>query len=186
MTVSRKEFFKKACISGACLCGFSQIALLANNNKLTNKSQTPDTVNKLMQDWLSNLLSGLGEHADKENVRDTIKKCAIVHYSNLNMDELLSAYIGNLDKFINFIEEKWGWKISWDKLTKTIIADENKNYCVCPIVSGINKKFPALCYCSEGFAEKMFSAIAKKPVSASVISSIQRGDKSCKYQIVLS
>lgn len=186
MPLSRKDFFKKACISGACLCGFSNLASLATTRGENNESPAPQVNTKLMQDWLSNLLSSMAEQSNSENVRSILKQCAIAHYNNLNMDDLLANYTGHMDKFINFIEEKWGWKITYNKLTKTILANENKNFCVCPIISGMNKKFPALCYCSEGFAEKMFSRIAGNPVSATVISSIQRGDKSCQYQINLS
>lgn len=103
------------------------------------------------------------------------------------MDDMLTDYEGKLERFIDFIEEKWGWKIEYNQVTKTLIADENKNYCVCPMVSKVKEtKLPALCYCSEGFAEKMFSKVVGQPVTANVISSIQRGDKSCKYKITFS
>ncbi|HEY4786610.1 MAG TPA: hypothetical protein VIH57_11195, partial [Bacteroidales bacterium] len=70
---------------------------------------------------------------------------------------------------------------------KTLIADENKNYCVCPI-SQIRKdvSISAMCYCSEGFAEKMFSVVAGVPAKARVVSSIRRGDERCKYKIIFS
>ncbi len=45
--------------------------------------------------------------------------------------------------------------------------------------------FLHLCNCSEGFAERMFSYILNRPVRATVIASILRGDKSCKYEIFL-
>lgn len=40
-----------------------------------------------------------------------------------------------------------------------------------------------LCYCSEGFAELMFSKVVGHPVKAEVIRSIHRGAASCAYQI---
>jgi predicted hydrocarbon binding protein len=64
------------------------------------------------------------------------------------------------------------------------IADENKTKCVCPMVNkekGVRSSI--LCYCSEGFAEKMFSTVVGHPVKAKVISSIHRGNNRCKYQI---
>lgn len=42
-----------------------------------------------------------------------------------------------------------------------------------------------LCDCSEGFTEKMFSAVVGKPVKAEVVASIQRGAESCRYRITL-
>jgi hypothetical protein len=64
-----------------------------------------------------------------------------------------------------------------------ILADENKPSCVCPLLKDAERLFPGLCYCSEGFAELMFSAVFKYPVRASVVSSIQRGDSHCVYKI---
>ena len=62
--------------------------------------------------------------------------------------------------------------------------DENKDFCVCPLCQA-QKMPPLLCNCSEGFAERMFSNILNRPVRATVIASILRGDKSCKYEIFL-
>jgi hypothetical protein len=100
------------------------------------------------------------------------------------MVEFLKPYNNNLEGFIGFIEKEWGWKMTYDKSTQIIIADENKNNCVCPMINHKTGIKPgALCYCSEGFSELMFTNVIGKPVTASVISSIHRGDKSCKYKI---
>lgn len=187
MTVSRKEFIQKACIAGACMCGFGSIALakeISNNDTPSNTQQESAPI--LQQEWIATLLNNISSELNPEEVRKIVKLNATVHYKNLKMDEMLSKYIGDIDGFISFISEKWGWKVEYNKETKTIIADENKSYCVCPMVNqndGIKSK--AICYCSEGFAEKMFSTVACIPASAIVISSVIRGDKSCKYKITL-
>lgn len=178
--MDRKNFFKKACIGGVCFCGFSNIAGLASNDT----SSIQDNNKQLNQDWLSNLLTNLNEDLDQEVVRAIVKKSSMVHYNNLNMNTLLADYIGDLEKFNKYIESTWGWKIDYNTSTKVLIADENKNYCVCPIVEhnkGLNTS--AICYCSEGFAEKMFSVVTGSPVKAKVISSVRKGDKSCIYSI---
>ena len=181
--MNRKDFFKKACLTGACMCGFSSIAL-SNKKNSVQSEVTQDGNLILIQTWISNLLSNLNEELDEEGKRSVLKNCSVVHYENLKMDDVLSPFVGNLEKFIGFLEEKWGWKIDYNKETKTLIANENKNYCVCPIINnkdGVNNF--SLCYCSEGFAEKMFSVVKGVPASATVISSIQRGDKKCIYKI---
>ncbi len=185
MSISRKDFIKKVCASGVCLCGFSSIMQAAKDNNNSNtETINQNEGNQLIQEWISNVLSNLDIEIDKELIRAVLKKSSIVHYNNLKMDEMLSSYIGDLDKFISFIEEKWKWKIDYNKTTKILIADENKNYCVSPI-SNYKKEInsSAMCFCSEGFAEKMFSTVAGVPVSTEVISSIRRGDDSCKYKI---
>lgn len=183
MNMDRKKFFKKACFAGVCFCGFNNIPALADDDT----SAIQDNNKQLNQDWLSNLLSNLNQDLDEEVLRKIVKKSSIVHYNNLNMDTMLSDYIGDLEKFIKFIESSWGWRIDYNRTTKILIADENKDHCVCPILEhkkGLNTS--AICYCSEGFAEKMFSAVTGNPVTAKVISSVRKGDKSCKYKIEIS
>lgn len=189
MTITRKEFFRKACVTGACFCGFSSLAFSANNNTepSSSSSEEEDKRLTLVQEYLGGLLLNMQENLTEEENRKAIKELALVHYKQLNMDEFLKPYENNLDSFIGFIEKEWGWKVTYDKTTQIILADENKSYCVCPMInqkSGI--KPGALCYCSEGFAEKMFSTVAGHPVKATVISSIHRGNDRCKYEIRLS
>lgn len=181
--LNRKDFLTRACISGACLCGFSSLAAneSAVRSNVTTSEEEPGKI--LMQEWISTLLSNLETGLNKEDLREIIKKNAIVHYNNLKMDEILKDYENKPEAFKLFIEEKWGWKVDYSPAAKTITANENKNYCVCPMVNKEKGISPAICYCSEGFAEKMFSKVMGQPVKASVISSIQRGDKNCIYQI---
>ncbi|MBN1953131.1 MAG: hypothetical protein JW801_18140 [Bacteroidales bacterium] len=182
--MDRKNFFKAACISGACLCGFSSIALSANTN--TPAADEPENKPlELVHSWTAALLANMSSGLDEEEKRKVLKSCALVHYQNLNMDEVLAPFAGDLEKFIVYLEENWGWKVDYDPATKTLLANENKNFCVCPM---INTKYAgdksALCYCSEGFAEKMFSVVAGVPASATVASSIHRGDEVCVYRVV--
>ena len=140
-----------------------------------------------MQGWTANLLKNLSTELEPEQFRSLIKKNAMIHFNELKMDEMLKEYIGNPDKFIDFISEKWGWKIEYDKTSGTVIANENKSYCVCPMVNqaeGIGTS--VMCNCSEGFAEKMFSMVFNSPAKATVISSVLRGDKNCVYKIIVS
>jgi hypothetical protein len=185
MTITRKDFFKKACLTGACFCGFSSLAFSAKNNTLLGTStEEEDKRLILVQEYLGGLLLNMQENMSEEENRKAIKKLALVHYNQLNMDEFLKPYENNLDGFIGFIGKEWSWKVTYDKSTQIILADENKSYCVCPMINhkaGI--KPGALCYCSEGFAERMFSKVVGHPVKASVISSIHRGNDRCIYKI---
>ena len=183
-TISRKDFFKKGCFAGICMCGFSSIAMADNIGNSDQTEETLDSNQIFIQTWISNLLSNINQELDNDAKRNILKGCSIVHYENLKMNDVLSPYIGNIEGFIGFLEKEWGWKVDYNKATKTLIANENKNYCVCPMINNkdsINKS--AICYCSEGFAEKMFSVVAGVSATASVISSVQRGDERCIYKI---
>ena len=183
MTTSRKDFFKKVCLTGACICGFPSLVepVVAKGNNDENEGP------QMEQKWLADLLNNIAGIEDEEISRKLIKPCAINHYSQLHMDEFLAPYEGRLDAFKQFIEKEWGWKIDYQKEKGFLLADENKNYCVCPVIKpDKGGKTPALCYCSEGFAELMFSKVAGQKVDAKVISSIHRGDSHCVYMITFS
>lgn len=184
MTLSRRNFIKKACLSSACICGFNTISGV----NITNNAETlnDDGSAVIFQKWISEILTNLDNNLPETDIRKLVKSASVAHYQNLNMDVSLTPYIGKMDDFIQFIEKEWGWIFSYEDNGKVILADENKSACVCPL---INKKeavrYPALCFCSEGFAEMMFSKVNGSPVKATVISSIQRGNEKCVYRITL-
>jgi len=181
---NRRTFIGKAYLAGACLCGFASIARAIPSSE--NQNEEPNGNKMLMQDWISTLLLSIDGQEDEVTCRKIMRNCAIAHYNHMQMDNTLEPYIGDLDKFLGLMEEKWGWKIDYQKATGTIIANEDKNYCACPMVNrekGV--KSSILCYCAEGFTEMMFSKVVSHPVKAEVISSVLRGDASCKYVITL-
>ena len=188
MALTRKDFFKTACLSGACFCGFTSLAAHASNPSGSTNAAEPDDKNrKFMQDWISTLLLNIDENASDEECRKIMKPCAMAHYNFLEMDKVLAPYVGDIEKFNTYISGEWGWKVDYNKELGVIVADENKSYCVCPMVNkekGVRSSI--LCFCSEGFAEKMFSTVAGHPVKAKVISSIHRGNDRCKYEIALT
>ena len=185
---SRRSFLKKACLSGACLCGFSSLLkgeTLSDIAQLTHEQQEESDPMPLQ--WIGNLLSNVEESGlTEEQKRQVIKSASFAHYQSLDMDKMLEPYIGKLDEFLSFLETKWGWKCTYSDDRKTLLIDEGKPYCVCPLMKNEKeRKLPALCYCSEGFEERMFSVVCNHPVKASVAASIQRGDEKCVYRIDL-
>ena len=178
--ISRKEFIKKTCIGSACFCGFA--ALIHPVKAEGTNTIIPER--NLSQNWLNVLLNKIDEIKDENFKKQAVKSCAVSHYNNLNMNDVLQPYVGEIEKFITFLSTEWGWVIEYDKNKQQIIANENKKVCVCPVLPpDKNKTNPLICYCSEGFAELMFSKILEKKVSAEVISSIHRGNKNCIYKI---
>lgn len=182
MSISRKEFIRKASLSGTCLCGFTSLVIASEVTKGSIRST--DNQNSLQQEWVSVLLSGLESSFKDEAIRKILKPCSLAHYKDLKMDDILTPYQGNIKEFCRFLSDSWGWKVDFDEKRGIILGNENKEQCVCPMVNHSIEGTPsAICYCSEGFTEKMFSFIIGKPVSARVVSSILRGDKTCVYEV---
>ena len=188
MALTRKDFFKTACLSGACFCGFTSLAVHGSNpSGSINTAEPDDKSRKFMQDWISTLLLNVDENADDEECRKIMKPCAMAHYNFLEMDKVLAPYVGDIEKFNTYISGEWGWNVDYNRESGVIVADENKSYCVCPMVNkekGVRSSI--LCFCSEGFAEKMFSTVVGHPVKARVILSIHKGNDRCKYEIALT
>ncbi len=185
MNPNRRNFLKKACAAGGCFCGFTSLVSGSTSPSVGAEKHNPNKI--LMQEWISTLMLSLEEQTDEEVSRQIMKKCARAHYDQLKMDEVLQVYVGNLKKFIQFLKSNWNWVITFDEEKQIVLADENKNICVCPLVNqkeGVRSA--VLCYCSEGFAELMFSRVTGKPAEARIISSIHRGNDRCKYEIKLT
>ena len=160
---------------------------MADESIRNQNEPEPDSGKQLLQARTANLVQNLDAELEPELVRKLVKKGSIIHYNDLKMDEMLRDYIWESEKFMRFISEKWGWVITFDEATCVLIADENKSYCICTIVNQANHiGSPATCYCSEGFAEKMFSVVFQRAVKAEVISSVLRGNPSCKYKVTIS
>ncbi len=134
-------------------------------------------------EWVNHLLQGLENGHDKECA---LKNCADFHYRMNQMDDAIEPYIGNLEGFISYLENTYGWIVTCSEDGGSLLIDENKDVCVCPIVNKVNGKVsPLLCECSSCYAKKMFSKVCRKEVSAVVKQSILRGGKSCIYEIKL-
>lgn len=131
-------------------------------------------------EWLNHLLNSLDENCDS----CLFENCAKLHYQVNGMDNILEKYVGNLSLFISFLEKEWGWKITYSEDGQQLLVDENKDFCVCPIVNNIQGKVSdKLCNCSEKFAEQMFSKVCQKKISAKVKRSVLRDGQSCIYEI---
>lgn len=164
------------------------MAMAQSQNVISDQQdQEPKNPNALQQEWISILLNNIDDRLPEEELRMALKGCAISHYDGVNMDKIITPYKGKLEEFIQFLTTDWNWKIDYNKQTGVLIADENKNRCVCPMVNkekGI--KSAAICYCSEGFIEKMFSEVIGQQVKSRVLKSILRGDPACRYEVTLT
>jgi hypothetical protein len=157
-----------------------------NESKEVLQGKAP--TDPMAHNWIGAVLSNLKSvDLDEQTLRKIIKTASSAHYNQLNMEETLKPYRGKLNDFIAYIEKEWGWTCNYEENGNVLQANENKPYCVCPLIDQSKKEhYPALCFCSEGFAEQMFSTVCGHNVQATVISSIQRNDKRCIYRIDLN
>lgn len=187
-TTNRRDFLK-TCGCIACFCGFGSLFKLAAEETATPNNEPPKSEAEKNEafalHWITELLESLDENQLSDSqLRSIVKKTAQAHHDLLNVPEMVKPYIGRPEEFIEFLQNAWGWVVTDNKDKHHLIVDENKPFCVCPLLKNTTGKlYPALCYCSEGFAEKMFSAVYRHPVSVTVAASVQRGNPSCIYHI---
>lgn len=175
---------KTGCLAGLCACLGGSEAAAAEEAGAAAQTGEPKPPT-MPQKWIVAVLPALAA-MDKEQAKRVLKTGAPAHFEHLNMTATVERYRGKMDEFLEYLRREWDWIIAYDRERGVIEIDENKSACVCPLIP---KDHPAdlgvLCYCSEGFAERLFSAVAGAPVRAEVAASIRRGQKSCKYRIGL-
>ncbi len=175
---------KTTCLAGFCACVAEETTNsgMAAGDGAQTEAAKPAT---MPQKWIAALLPQLAE-GDREHARRLLKRCSHSHYEDLKMQETVDRYRGKLDEFLAFLRKEWGWVIDYDRNRGVIQINENKSSCVCPLVQkNAGAGLGILCYCSEGFAEKVFSEVVGSEVRAEVTESILRGAKSCRYRIDL-
>jgi hypothetical protein len=134
--------------------------------------------------WIAALLPALAAQSDPAVAKGSLKAAAAAHWAELQMDEKVAPYRGDLGRFLDFLRSEWGWKIEREPGTGAVLVDEAKDHCVCPLVEkGTQADLTVLCNCSEGFAERLFAAVVGHPVRAQVTQSVLRGAASCHYRI---
>ncbi len=136
-------------------------------------------------EWLNELLYSIEKNCSEETCAILLDRCGACHYQS--MEPMLSGYVGDLDGFIQFMSKEHGQVVTFDQEQNTILVDENKPYCVCPITQSMNGKkvSPVLCNCSASMTARMIAKVTGKEVKSRVVSSILRGDTSCVYEIKL-
>ncbi|MBE0698419.1 MAG: hypothetical protein IH586_16000, partial [Anaerolineaceae bacterium] len=95
--------------------------------------------------WLTQLMGNLEDQLPPETYASLLKGCSLAHYRQLNMDTTLAPFLGDLPGFLRFISQSWGWVIDYNEQAGTISIDENKDYCVCPLISAGILKSKRLC-----------------------------------------
>ncbi|MDE6560238.1 MAG: hypothetical protein K2K75_02530 [Muribaculaceae bacterium] len=183
--MTNRRGFIKGCAGLACVCWFGSVFDFTAKGSEVDKKPEINRDEAFALQWITELLDSLDQNNLSEaQLRSIVKSTSQAHHDLLAVPEMVKPYIGKPTEFIEFLQNAWGWIVKDDTTSRMLIVDENKPMCVCPLLkNNSDKLFPALCYCSEGFAEKMFSYVYQHPVEVTVAASVQRGDPSCIYHV---
>jgi hypothetical protein len=129
-------------------------------------------------------MGGLNEHADKEILVKVLEQCGRQCQSASFIKKARSIYekSENVDEFI----------ANLSKVYKHLHREGDGIYlvypkCYCSMVNKIptGKLAAVYCNCSRGWAKALFEGALKKTVEVKLLKSIKRGDKECRFKIVL-
>lgn len=183
----RRSFVRRG-LAGLCACSCggglrASAPLNAADRELDAPSDASQDPATMPRRWIAVLAGSLAE-SDPEEARRLLKGCSASHWEELGMDARVAPFRGNLPAFLDFLRSEWGWIIEFDSGAGLIHVNESKSDCVCPLVGpDRTPELGTLCYCSEGFAERLFGAVSGLPTRAEVTESILRGGKRCRYRI---
>jgi hypothetical protein len=68
-SVNRKDFLKKVCFSGVCMCGFSALGFAGETGNSNTSAENEDKNLLLAQAWISNLLTNINENLNEKQKR---------------------------------------------------------------------------------------------------------------------
>ncbi len=139
---------------------------------------------KRMERWIIRLIAGLDEYVDEETRAKVLKQCGRQCISQSFVKKARGIYqkSENLDEFLD----------EFEKVYKHLHREGDKVYIIYPkcYCSQVNKIPPGklsatYCNCSRGWAEALFAGALGRPVEVIMEESIVKGDKQCKFRIVL-
>ncbi len=134
--------------------------------------------------WICTLIAGLEKHADKEMLQKVLEECGRQCQSASFVKKARSIYekSKNVDEFL----ENLG------KVYKHLHREGDSVYlvyprCYCSMVNKIpaGKLSAVYCNCSRGWTKALFEGASKKPVEVKLLKSIKRGDKECRFEVIL-
>lgn len=183
--MTTRRGFIKGCAGLACVCWFGSLFDSTAKGSETERKPEINRDEAFALQWIMELLDSLEScNLSDSQLRDIIKSTSQAHHDLLSVPDMVKPYIGKPDEFIKFLQNSWGWIVKEDPANRMLVVDENKPVCVCPLLkNNSDKLFPALCYCSEGFAERMFSYVYEHPIEVTVAASVQRNAPSCIYHV---
>ena len=137
-----------------------------------------------MERWITCLISGLDEYIDKETRVKVLEPCGRQCQSQSFIQKARNIYqkSENIDEFL----DKFG------QVYKHLHREGDSSYiiypkCYCSFVNKIppRKLSATYCNCSRGWAKALFEGALGRSVEVTMEESIMKGDKQCKFRIIL-
>jgi len=137
-----------------------------------------------MERWITHLIAGLDEHVDKETRAKVLEQCGRQCQSQSFIKKARNIY--QKSENINEFLDRFG------QVYKHLHKEGDSVYiiypkCYCSFVNKIppEKLSATYCNCSRGWAKALFKGALGRSVEVIMEESIMKGDKQCKFKIIL-
>ncbi|MDH5450165.1 MAG: DUF6144 family protein [Candidatus Bathyarchaeota archaeon] len=141
-------------------------------------------MSKRMERWITHLIAGLDEHVDKETRAKVLEQCGRQCQSQSFIKKARNIY--QKSENINEFLDRFG------QVYKHLHKEGDSVYiiypkCYCSFVNKIppEKLSATYCNCSRGWAKALFKGALGRSVEVIMEESIMKGDKQCKFKIIL-
>jgi predicted ArsR family transcriptional regulator len=134
--------------------------------------------------WITSLIAALDEHVDEKTRAKILEQCGRQCQSQSFIKKARNIYqkSRNIDEFLDKLSEVY----------KHLHREGDKTYIIYPkcYCSQANKIPPrklsaTYCNCSRGWAKALFEGALGRPVEVIMEESIIKGNKQCKFRIIL-
>jgi len=185
MKMNRKEFISQ---SLKYALGFGAAIFFNKSNKvpsnLSLKFQESEMTQKqkILHDWLSNLMKNMDSLLDEESKIKVLEECGRACAGKHAKKEALKSK-GDLDGWLATMK-KWVGENNVQKEGNTVRLTYSK--CFCPLVGSIDSLLSStFCNCSRGWLKENFETVVGKPAKVKLEDSIMMGGQECRFSIQL-
>ena len=191
--MDRRSFIRKACRAGAG----SAFILAAPGAGSGRAEDLPAVVSaaetaakaareacerdrKFSREWILNVVGNLEGKLDEASRTPVLEECGRA-CARKGAVKAAAAHKGDVDGLLNVLR---GWigegNARRDGDTVTLVYER----CYCPNLSSFEGAVPrSYCECSRGWVKEMFETAAGRPCDVTLVSSIRRGDKECRFVV---
>ncbi len=190
--VLRRRFLRHSCGLGLCACAGSALMSQGGHADENNTAAPPEEAASptdpawRLQWWLSHTQKQMAKLWELlETHLDEKTRVAILEQLGRNCAANLGwakQYQGNPDAFFEFMNQKTGEQLDYDKDKGVITVTTRERDCDCRMV---NSKItpPIFCACSIGWQKHTYETILGKKVDVRIKESVLRGSKRCVFEV---
>jgi len=134
--------------------------------------------------WVIGAMERMEALVDEGTRINIMEGCNCAKEGRIQKGKELLKKARDLDEFVEMLEQAHIVGSRLERKGDVIYSYYNR--CYCGLVNKSQEKIPlTYCYCSQGYARKVFEGIFEKPIRVELLQSVVNGAPECKFAIYL-